>query len=180
MENIQKLYDIDAQLKYLQQEKHHRCLNMPYRVSNISCNNLLTGKTNMLNYHPQGCFPESNEVYVHNDLGYRESTNLYANSIENLFKYLFEKGVKSFDNVKFGIGENEKSLRPSDFYNTDDYDESFDDEELDKGEMLEIAFLCIIENYPILDDKLFSLIESLDVDNILMVEQILLGKLSEQ
>ena len=173
--DIQKLYDIDAQLKYLQQEKHHRCLNMPYKIYNISCNDPITRKTNMCNYYSQGNFPESNEVYVDNDNGYRSCTNLYATSIESLFKYLFEKGVKSFDNVKFGIGE--KSLRPSDFYNTDD---DYDEEKLDKGEMLEIAFLCIIENYPILDDKLNSLIESLDVDNILMVEQILLGKLSEQ
>ena len=175
MEDIQKLYEIDEQLKYLEQEKHHRCLDTPYKLYNISVRNPITYGYDMDNYISSGNFPKSEQVYVHNDNGYLSRTDLYANSLREILEYAYTNSVQEFSVIKIGFGDNEKILNPS-YY----CDEKVGDSETTKEEELQKAFICIFRNYPLLDDKLLSLIESLDTNNILMVEQILIGMNKEQ
>ena len=177
MEDIEKLYDIDAQLKALEQEKHHRCLNMPYKMYNVSCKLYYEDEhgelwTN-LKYHSSGMFPESTKVYVHNDYGYMTRTDIYANSIQDLFEYANTHGIQEFNKILIGFGEDEKSLSPSDYADTSD---NFEEGKSDDEELLIEAFIDIFENYKLLDEKLYSLIETLVPANIYMVQQILHGK----
>jgi len=175
MEDINKLYDIDAQLKYLEQEKHHRCLNMPYKMYNVRCKLFYENNSKGYSkYYSSGMFPESGKVYVHNGhSGNHIQTDLYANSIQDLFEYVHWHNIQEFGKILLGFGEDEKSLSPSDFADTSD---DYDPNDLDDQELLEEAFADIFADYKLLDDKLYSLIESLVPANIYMVQQILHGR----
>ena len=150
---MQEIKNIDQQIQDLLDRKNELLEKVNVKVINISCDSY---KTNNINFYNKGNFPQSDIMYIDNFTGEWEQTDVYSNSLKDALKYLNECSVVEIGNLI--IGGNELNIFDEDLL------EEFDE-----------AFLYIINNYEKLDDNMYILIETLTLENIKLVHQLLTG-----
>lgn len=153
---MQEIKNIDQQIQDLLDRKNELLEKVNVKVINISCDSYKTNNINFDNYYNKGNFPQSDIMYIHNVTGDWEQTDVYSNSLKDALKYLNECSVVEIGNLI--IGENELNIFDEDLL------EEFDE-----------AFLYIINNYEKLNDNMYILIETLTLENIKLVHQLLTG-----